>query len=198
MLRPPATIMAWYEGIPFTEGHMEMWFDRRVLPWYGWLFPETDKRVNIGICYDPEDKANPREIFSEIVARNVGQQRMRNAEQVIRFRGAPIVYTESVGPVHQPGALWIGEAARLTNALTGEGIGYAMQSAIIAADCIDKFPDEVLGAQYERALKWAFTTRLQIALGALKFVGTPMFTAVSSMLSVKPVEKAITYALQYV
>jgi menaquinone-9 beta-reductase len=67
-----ATIMSWYEGIPFTEGHLEMWFDKRVTPWYGWLFPETAKRVNIGICYDPADSANPREIFNEIVARHVG------------------------------------------------------------------------------------------------------------------------------
>jgi geranylgeranyl reductase family protein len=196
--RQIATIMGWYEGIPFTEGLMEMWFDRRVAPWYGWLFPETKTRVNIGICYDPDDAANPREIFSEIVARHVGEPRMRRAEQVIKFRGAPIVYADSVGPVAQPGALWIGESARLTNAATGEGIGYAMQSALIATDAIARFPDEVLGAQYEKALRWAFTPRLKIALAFMRFVGSPAFAALTSMLSVRPVEKAITYALEYV
>jgi flavin-dependent dehydrogenase len=177
---------------------MEMWFDKRVTPWYGWLFPETAKRVNIGICYDPEDPANPREIFNEIVARHVGAHRMRSAEQVIKFRGAPIVYTERVGPVHEPGALWIGEAARLTNALTGEGIGYAMQSALVAADHIERCPAEVLGTQYERALKWAFTPRLKAALAMMRFVGTPAFSAVSAFVSLRPVEKAITYALEHV
>jgi geranylgeranyl reductase family protein len=193
-----ATIMSWYEGIPFTDGHMEMWFDKRVTPRYGWLFPETAKRVNIGICYDPEDSANPREIFNEIVARHVGGHRMRSAEQVIKFRGAPIVYTERVGPVHEPGALWIGEAARLTNALTGEGIGYAMQSALLAAYHIERCPAEVLGTQYERALKWAFTPRLKAALAMMRFVGTPAFSAVSAFVSLRPVEKAITYALEHV
>ncbi|MGZ8395984.1 MAG: NAD(P)/FAD-dependent oxidoreductase [Rhodoplanes sp.] len=192
-----ATIMSWYEGIPFTEGHMEMWFDKRVTPWYGWLFPESAKRVNIGICYGPDDPANPLEIFREIVARHVGELRMRNAEQVIKFRGAPIVYTERVGPVHEPGALWIGEAARLTNALTGEGIGHAMQSALLAADCIERYPAHVLGAHYERALKWAFTPRLKSALAAMRFVGTPAFSAVSTFVSVRPVEKAIAYALAH-
>lgn len=193
-----ATIMAWYHGVPFTEGLMEMWFDRRVAPWYGWLFPETRERVNIGICYDPDDPANPRDIFSEVVERHVGRERLRHAEQVIKFRGAPIAYTESVGKVAEPGALWIGESARLTNAATGEGIGYAMQSALIAAEAIGRFPDEVLGAQYTQALRWAFSARLRIALGFMKFVGSPMFATLTSLLAVKPVEKAITYALEYV
>lgn len=193
-----ATIMTWYEGVPFTEGHMEMWFDRRVLPWYGWLFPETKDRVNIGVCYDPDDTANPRDILHEIIDRHVGAERMRHAVQVIKYRGAPIVYTDSVGPVSQPGALWIGESARLTHALTGEGIGYAMQSALVAADCINKFPDEVLGAQYTQALKWAFTPHLKFATALTRFAMTPVFSTLTSMLSLKPVEKAITYALAYV
>jgi flavin-dependent dehydrogenase len=167
-------------------------------PWYGWLFPETAKRVNIGICYDPEDPANPRETFDEIVARHVGEWRMRGAAQVIKFRGAPIVYTERVGRVHEPGALWIGEAARLTNALTGEGIGYAMQSALLAVDCIARCPAQLVGTQYERALKWALTPRLKAALATMRFVGTPAFSALSAFVSLRPVEKAITYALEYV
>ena len=193
-----ATIMTWYEGVPFTPGLMEMWFDKRVAPWYGWLFPETDKRVNIGICYDPEDATNPRDIFSEVVERHVGRDRMRNADQVMKFRGAPIVYAESVGPVSQPGALWIGESARLTNAATGEGIGHAMHSALIAADVIGRCDDAALGAEYSRALSWSFAARLKIALGFMRFAGSPMFSTLTSLLAARPVEKAITYALEYV
>ncbi len=134
----------------------------------------------------------------DFVDRHIGAERMKNATQVIRFRGAPIVYTDSVGPVAQPGALWIGEAARLTHALTGEGIGFAMQSAMVAADCINKFPDEVLGAQYTQALKWAFTPHLKFATALTRFAVTPAFATLTGMLSLKPVEKAITYALAYV
>jgi menaquinone-9 beta-reductase len=196
--RQIATIMAWYEGIPYTEGHLEMWFDRRVAPWYGWLFPESKTEVNIGICYDPEDAAHPREIYGEIVERHVGDKRMKSATMTRKFRGAPIVYTESVGPAAAPGALWIGESARLTNAATGEGIGYAMRSAMIAAEAIERFPDPVLATQYERALRRAFTPRLKMALGTMRFIGTPAFAALSSMLAYRPVEKAITYALEHV
>ena len=64
---------------------MEMWFDKRVSPWYGWLFPETKTRVNIGICYDPEDKTPPKEIFWELVDKHVGE-RMKGAEIFIGWR----------------------------------------------------------------------------------------------------------------
>ena len=33
-----------------------MVFDRELSPLYGWLFPETPTRVNIGICIDAQDE----------------------------------------------------------------------------------------------------------------------------------------------
>lgn len=195
--RQIATIMSWWEGIPFREGHMEMWFDRRVAPWYGWLFPETKTRVNIGVCYDPDDETPPREIFWELVDRHVGA-RMKGAEMVQKFRGAPIVYTERVGRVAQPGALWIGEAARLTNAATGEGIFYAMKSGAMAAEMVARHPNGQLGAAYQRAIERTFTLRFNLAIGFMHFVGTPGFAAVSSLLALRPVEKALTWALEHV
>jgi flavin-dependent dehydrogenase len=195
--RQIATIMSWWEGIPFLDGHMEMWFDRRVSPWYGWLFPETRQRVNIGICYDPDDAANPRDIFQEIVEKHVGD-RMKGAEMVQRFRGAPIVYTERVGRVAAAGALWIGEAARLTNAFTGEGIFYAMKSGAIAADLVEKTPSNALSAVYARAIERAFTLRFRLALAAMRFAATPAFGALTSLLALRPVEKSLTWALEHV
>src|SRR5262249_45843140 len=45
-------IMGWWEGVPFRSGHVEMLFDPDLAPYYGWLFPESDTRVNIGITYE--------------------------------------------------------------------------------------------------------------------------------------------------
>lgn len=194
--RQIATIMGWYEGVPYTDGCLEMFFDRRVSPWYGWLFPETRTRVNIGICYDPDDPADPKEILAEVVERNVGA-RMKGAEQVIRYRGAPIAYTRDVGPVAAPGALWIGEAARLTNAATGEGIFYAMKSAQIAARCINGHgrPGAILYEDYTQATHRAFRWRLQAAVSFLRFVGTPAFSWLSALVARPGVQKSVTWLL---
>ncbi len=195
--RQIATIMGWWEGVDgVLDGHMEMWFDKRVAPWYGWLFPENDQRVNIGICYDPEDPADPKQILNELVERHVGA-RMKGAEMVRKYRGAPIVYTERIGDVAAPGALWIGEAARLTNAATGEGIFYAMKSGVIAAEQIARANGHLAEA-YRAEIQRTFAVRFMLALGFMRFVGTPAFSLLTSLVTLTPVEKTLTWALSHV
>jgi geranylgeranyl reductase family protein len=192
--RTIATIMGWYEGVPVTPGHMEMWFVPRVAPWYGWLFPETAARVNIGLCYDPDDPASPYDIFDELADRHVGA-RLRGATRLGRLKGAPISYTDAVGPAARPGALYLGEAARLTNGFTGEGIFYAMRSGVLAADLIARHRGAALERAYQRGLARFFNPRFQVALGFRAFRASPAFTAVTSLLAWRPVERALHWAL---
>ena len=57
-------IMGWWEQVPFKPNHVEMVFDKMVAPHYGWLFPESDTQVNIGICYeDVHHTKNARTLF---------------------------------------------------------------------------------------------------------------------------------------
>lgn len=191
-----ATIMGWYEGIPYTPGILEMWFDARVRPWYGWLFPETDNRVNIGICYNPDDTEDPKKIFAEVVERNVGK-RFSGGTQVGKFRGAPIAYTRTVGPVASPGALWVGESARLTNAATGEGISYAMRSAYVASQAIARNPrpGQALYADYTEKTTKTFTMPLHSAVGFMNFVNTPIFGWFSSLITSRMVQEPMRWLL---
>jgi menaquinone-9 beta-reductase len=194
--RTIATIMGWYEGVPVTPGHMEMWFVPRVAPWYGWLFPETPKRVNIGLCYDPDDPASPYDIFDELAERHVGD-RLRGATRLGKLKGAPISYTDQVGPAARPGALYVGEAARLTNGFTGEGIFYAMKSGIMAADLVGKHRGPALERAYQRALARFFNPRFQVALGFSRFRASRAFSAMTSLLALPPVERALLWALAH-
>lgn len=191
-----ATIMGWYEDVPYTSGCLEMFFDQRVRPWYGWLFPETATRVNIGICYNPDDTADPKQIFAEVVERNIGQ-RMRGATQVGKFRGAPICYTRTVGPVAAPGALWVGESARLTNAATGEGIYHAMKSATVASEALSRHdrPGMALYSDYTQQTTRAFTVPLNTAVGFMNFVATPAFSWVSSLVTSRLVREPLRLLL---
>lgn len=194
--RQIATVMAWYEGVPYTEGCLEMFFDRRVSPWYGWLFPETKTRVNVGICYSPDDPQDPKQILAEIVERHVGA-RLKGAQQVGKHRGAPISYTDTVGPVAAPGALWIGEAARLTNAATGEGIYYAMRSAQVAAQSIQRHPHpgQPLYQAYTEATRRTFALRLQAAVALMRFVGTSAFAWAAALLTSPRVQGPLIWML---
>ncbi len=136
-----STLMGWWEGADLPPGRLDMIFDRRVSPLYGWMFPETPTRVNIGICIDAQDEygrkveSDLRSTFAQFVEAHY-HQALRHARQLGKLKGHPIVYTTWVSNCIAPGALWTGEAARVTHNATGEGISQAMQSGIYAAQAV--------------------------------------------------------------
>jgi geranylgeranyl reductase family protein len=135
------TLMGWWEGPGFEPGRLDMVFDPEVSPLYGWLFPETATRVNIGICVDAHDEYGrkvPRDlraVFHRFMARHYAEE-LRTARQIGGLKGHPIVHTVWIADVTRPGALLLGEAARLTHNGTGEGISQAMQSGMYGAEAV--------------------------------------------------------------
>jgi len=154
-------IMGWWEGVPFEPNHVEMVFDRMVAPCYGWLFPESSSRVNIGICYDDAAHSkNARRLFDEFLQKHY-RTRLAKAVQVGDWKGHPISYSYGVGALTSPGRLVIGEAGRMTHPATAEGIYQGMQTGMIAAetlrDVVSKSQSESKAlAAYEAACRRAF------------------------------------------
>ena len=128
--------MGWWDGVPFREHHVEMLFDRTLLPLYGWLFPEGDGRVNIGIAYeDPKGEKNARALFRSFLDRHFAD-RLTNATPVGDFKGHPIAYSYRIEKLTSPGRIVIGESGRLTHPATAEGIYQGMRSGMLAAECL--------------------------------------------------------------
>lgn len=161
------TLMGWWEGPAFEPGRLDMVFDAELSPLYGWLFPETATRVNIGICIDAQDeygRKTPRDlraVFRRFLERHYGEE-LRTARQIGGLKGHPIVHTTWIANVSRPGALVIGEAARLTHNGTGEGISQAMESGIFAAEALARVvrgedSEEAAWDGYLRALRRRFT-----------------------------------------
>ncbi len=136
-----STLMGWWEGMDLPAGRLDMVFDRRLAPLYGWMFPETPTRVNIGICIDAQDSdGNPvkrdiRALFQQFIDDHY-RIVLRGARRVGKLKGHPIAFTTWVANCTAPGALWVGEAARVTHHATGEGISQAMQSGVYAAEAV--------------------------------------------------------------
>jgi geranylgeranyl reductase family protein len=158
-----STLMGWWEGAEFVPKQIEMIFDRNVAPLYGWLFPETDTRVNIGICIDGQEtggqktRRNVRDVFARFLKDHYGD-RLRNARQIGKLKGHPIVYADWVAHCTVPGALQLGEAARVTHNATGEGISQAMQSGIYAAEAVS---DVLSERASETEAREAYTAKLR-------------------------------------
>ena len=133
-----STIMGWWEGVPFKDNYLEMVFDPEIVPYYGWLFPESADRVNIGITYwDPGVKKNAKTLFEGFLERQFGD-RLRNARRIGGYRGHPIKFNYRLPRLTGPGRVVVGEAGRMTHPATGEGISQAMRSGIFAADALTR------------------------------------------------------------
>lgn len=130
------TIMGWWEGVDYRPHHLEMFWDDLTLPYYGWLFPETASRVNIGITYEDDHKRkNARRLFEAFLAKHF-RERLDGATPIGKWKGHPIVYTYRTGALHSPGRIVVGEAGRMTHPATGEGIYQGMRSGMFAAEAI--------------------------------------------------------------
>jgi flavin-dependent dehydrogenase len=139
--RTISTLMGWWEDFAFEPGTIEMFFDKNLLPLYGWMFPESPHRVNIGICMEGEGtdgrktSRNVRDVFARFLDDHFAD-RLVGARQIGKFKGHPISYTTWIGHLTAPGMIYLGEGGRMTHNATGEGIYQAMQSGVYAAEAV--------------------------------------------------------------
>jgi menaquinone-9 beta-reductase len=144
--RTISTLMGWWENFPIEPHTIDMVFDKNLMPLYGWMFPETPERVNIGICMEGEDDVNGREhdgrkkttrnvreVFDQFL-RDHYADKLKGARQIGKLKGHPISYTTWIRDLTRPGFAYLGEGGRMTHNATGEGIYQAMQSGCYAAE----------------------------------------------------------------
>ena len=131
------TIMGWWSGTGLRNDEGVMIWDRRLSGYYAWAFPEPNGVVNIGLTI-PEHAAGAdhlKPLFQQILDEHFGAA-MASAEPLGKWMGHPATVTTRIAEIAESRALWIGEAARLVSPGTVEGISFAMESGMVAADAI--------------------------------------------------------------
>ncbi|SEP24665.1 geranylgeranyl reductase family protein [Nitrosovibrio sp. Nv6] len=114
-------------------------FDPAVKGGYGWIFPGPDAIFNIGVGFfgSAHKYNNPRRSYEKFVAKHpLAQNLMRDGEIMSPLKGAPLRTGLSGTRFARGGLLGIGECIGATFPLTGEGIGKAMETGILAAEAI--------------------------------------------------------------
>jgi menaquinone-9 beta-reductase len=173
-------IMGWWTGVPFRAHHVEMIFDRMLRPMYGWLFPEGDELVNIGITYN-DDGRNARALFTAFLEKHFAR-RLTGARPVGAWKGHPVAASYRISDLTSPGRFVVGESGLMTHPATAEGIYQALRSGSAAAECLA----EVLTGRsaesdarntYERRCRRLFA-RSFLAAGLFRgLVRTPLLDA---------------------
>ena len=177
--RTLVTMTGWYRDLPFEPGTLEMFFSKELAPHYGWLFPEGPNAVNIGICVDRRNLGgrNVKDVFSRFLDGHF-KHRLAHAKSVRRAMGHAITASDRVLEPRVPrGVLVVGEAARLANYFTGEGIYHALASGICAADTLaDSYskgwPWQETASRYRSRIRRRLGINLTSA-GALARLGPP-------------------------
>ncbi len=197
-LRPMVSRIGWWEGFDIPAGYMEMVFDRGLSPHYGWVFPESDGRVNIGICCrgDRLGGSTVEKAFDSFLEKYYAD-RLAKAKRAGSVYNYPINVSSRVGRLSAPGVLFCGEAGRLCNPATAEGISYAMESGYLAAETLaDAFdagvsPRDRALKEYDRRCKKAFGFRLMRAKLLTGMAYPPVFNAMLSIATGRRVSRIL-------
>jgi len=123
-----------------------VWFEQDLLPGYLWSFPLPDGRLNVGYGVQRGSKRAPEplgkrmsQLWPELLARPHIRAVLGEAvEPEASHKAWPIPARIDRTPLAAAGgrALFVGDAARATDPMTGEGIGQALESGVLAAEAI--------------------------------------------------------------
>ncbi|MEO8527100.1 MAG: geranylgeranyl reductase family protein [Caldimonas sp.] len=124
---------------------LEVVWHKRLAPGYGWIFPCGGDLFNIGVGVAQSERGSrPLNLHAAFAAfkllhapaRELVEGGQWQAEAGEEMKGAPLRCSLEGAGFEAPGLLVVGEAAGSTYALTGEGIGKAMETAMQAAEAI--------------------------------------------------------------
>lgn len=134
-----AGIRGYFSGVKNThEQHfIELHFIKESLPGYLWIFPMKNGICNVGIgmlsSVVSSRKANLKEMLSEILKNHPTlKERFKEAKQEDEYKGWGLPLGSKKYPLSGDHFLLTGDAASLIDPFTGEGIGNAMLSGILA------------------------------------------------------------------
>ena len=169
-------LRAYYKGVTgFNEGKsLELHFLKDVLPGYFWIFPMANGGANVGIGMLSNrvraKKVNLREVMLKAIATNPAiKDRFKDAELEGKILGWGLPMCTSQDPLSGDGFMLTGDAASLIDPFSGEGIGYAMYSGMLAANAAVKLLAEgrtdaaTIRAAYDKELWRRIGSELRIS-----------------------------------
>jgi geranylgeranyl reductase family protein len=114
---------------------LQIFIDRSLVPGYGWVFPISDQRANLGVGVElTKGTVAGRKLLQAGFARLLGQLAPSGVQLHGVPQGFPLRSDFGAVPTHAAGVLVVGETAGLVDPLTGEGVHLALASGRLAAE----------------------------------------------------------------
>lgn len=140
---PSAVALRCYVRSPVEYDELLVSFDRSVAPGYAWIFPLGQQEYNVGcgVFYHGKrgNGTNLRSAFERFRETPVARQLFAQGEYLTPLRGGCLrAGLEGTALGGRGRVVPVGEAIGSTYHYTGEGIGKAMETGLIAAQQIDE------------------------------------------------------------
>lgn len=153
-----------------------VWFEDDLLPGYAWSFPLPGNRANVGfgVLRDGQRRIQDmKQTWPELLRRpHIAAALGPGATLESRHLAWPIPAKVDSTVLASGRVLFVGDAARVTDPMTGEGIGQALLTGVLAAGAIvagGATRPATVGRRYEHdvAAHLLADHRMSIALGTL-------------------------------
>ncbi|OYV01161.1 MAG: geranylgeranyl reductase [Burkholderiales bacterium PBB5] len=148
---------------------LEVVWHKRLRKGYGWIFPCPDGvfNVGVGLAHSHGQQADGRQTMADVNLRELmtaftevhppAAALLAGGQWLGPLKGAPLRCSLAGARYSRPGLLATGEAAGSTYAFSGEGIGKALETGLLAAQALVEAarqpePEAATRARYEAAL----------------------------------------------
>ncbi len=131
----------YFSGVDVAAAHrLWVWFDADLLPGYAWSFPLPGGRANVGFGIHRSVGRPTHEMkaqWADLLQRpHIRAVLGTDARPEAPAKAWPIPARVATTQLSAGRALFVGDAARATDTLTGEGIGQALETGELAAQAV--------------------------------------------------------------
>jgi len=153
-----------------------VWFEKDLLPGYAWSFPLPNGRANIGFGILRGSNYTVQEmkaLWVELLSRpHIAEALGKDATLEGRHTAWPIPARVTGAKLSSGRALFIGDAACAADTMTGEGIGQALLTGVLAGEAIigsHNYDENAIAKKYAKKMKHEFFAdhRMSFALGKI-------------------------------
>ncbi|HKA83717.1 MAG TPA: geranylgeranyl reductase family protein [Acidimicrobiales bacterium] len=156
---------------PRAARELFVWFEPDLVPGYAWSFPLPGGRANVGFGIVRGERVgrvrDMAAIWRDLLDRpHIRRVLGERAEPEAPHRAWPIPARIDDAVLTGRRTLFVGDAAAASDRLTGEGIGQALLTGVLAAEAISGItgePPGVVAARYRRAVRRALVADHQMS-----------------------------------
>jgi geranylgeranyl reductase family protein len=177
------SVRCYMTGVEGVSDFLEIYPEDAIIPSCGWIFPVDEATANVGVGFmlyaRRKHRINLNRVFDDFVLRTRhAAAKLRGARPLGRLRGAKLRVGMGGAVSRRANVLLVGDAASLTNPISGEGITYALESGRWAGETLAAAlhsGDETILENYPRILEWYYRRYFYLGTLAIRYGNNPYF-----------------------